>query len=125
MNDRAVARVVQARAAAVGNDPGRFAGHSLRAGLITAGARAGAGVFKLEEVSRHRSIDVLASCVCDGNLFEDYVGERLLRGILVRTLLRRSALVSVQPYEAYTSYDTVATLRIDLMAMERYGLLTH
>ena len=41
MSDRAVARVVQARAAAAGYDPARFAGHSLRAGFITAGARAG------------------------------------------------------------------------------------
>ncbi len=78
MSDRAVARVVQARAAAAGYDPGRFAGHSLRAGFITAGARAGASVFKLKEVSRHRSTDVLASYVRDAHIFEDHAGEGFL-----------------------------------------------
>ena len=78
MSDRAVARVVQARAAAAGYDPARFAGHSLRAGFITAGARAGASVFKLKEVSRHRSTDVLASYVRDAHLFEDHAGEGFL-----------------------------------------------
>ena len=78
MSDRAVARVVQARAAAAGYDPTRFAGHSLRAGFIVAGARAGASVFKLKEVSRHRSIDVLTSYVRDARLFEDHAGEAFL-----------------------------------------------
>ena len=78
MSDRAVARVVQARAAAAGYDPGRFAGHSLRAGFITAGARAGASVFKLKEVSRHKSTDVLASYVRDAHIFEDHAGEGFL-----------------------------------------------
>ncbi len=77
MSDRAIARVVQARAAA-GYDPARFAGHSLRAGFITAGARAGAGVFKLKEVSRHKSTDVLASYVRDAHIFEDHAGEGFL-----------------------------------------------
>ncbi len=78
MSDRAVARVVQARAAAAGYDPERFGGHSLRAGFITAGARAGASVFKLKEVSRHKSTDVLASYVRDAHLFEDHAGESFL-----------------------------------------------
>ncbi|MGI4941873.1 MAG: hypothetical protein ACRYHQ_15150, partial [Janthinobacterium lividum] len=78
MSDRAVARVVQARAAAAGYDPARFAGHSLRAGFITAGARAGASVFKLKEVSRHKSTDVLASYVRDAHIFEDHAGDSFL-----------------------------------------------
>ncbi len=78
MSDRAVARVVQARAAAAGYDPVRFAGHSLRADFITAGARAGASVFKLKEVSRHKSTDVLASYVRDAHIFEDHAGEGFL-----------------------------------------------
>ncbi len=78
MSDRAVARVVQARAAAVGYDPGLFAGHSLRAGFITSGARAGASIFKLKEVSRHKSTDVLASYVRDAQIFEGHAGEGFL-----------------------------------------------
>ncbi len=78
MSDRAVARVVQARAAAAGYDPARFTGHSLRAGFITAGTRAGASVFKLKEVSRHRSTDVLASYIRDAHIFKDYAGDGFL-----------------------------------------------
>ena len=78
MSDRAVARVVQARAAAAGYDPGLFAGHSLRAGFITSGARAGASIFKLKEVSRHKSTDVLASYVRDAQIFEGHAGEGFL-----------------------------------------------
>ncbi len=44
LSDHAVARIVQAHAAAAGLDPARYAGHSLRAGFVTAAARAGADV---------------------------------------------------------------------------------
>lgn len=50
-----VARVVQRRVAAAGYDPGAFGGHSLRAGFITSAAHAGASIYKVMEVSRHRS----------------------------------------------------------------------
>ena len=78
MSDRAVARVVQARVMAAGYDPARFAGHSLRAGFITSGARAGASIFKLKEVSRHKSTDVLASYVRDAQIFEGHAGDGFL-----------------------------------------------
>ncbi|NPD69782.1 site-specific integrase (plasmid) [Lichenicola cladoniae] len=78
MSDRAVARVVQARVAAAGYDPTLFAGHSLRAGFITSGARAGASIFKLKEVSRHISTDVLAGYVRDAQIFEGHAGEGFL-----------------------------------------------
>ena len=38
-------------------------GHSLRAGFLTAAAADGASIFKMKEVSRHRSTDVLARYV--------------------------------------------------------------
>ncbi len=78
MSDHTVARVVQARAAAAGYDPTLFAGHSLRAGFITSGARAGASVFKLKEVSRHKSTDVLAGYVRDAGIFEGHAGKGFL-----------------------------------------------
>lgn len=56
MSDRAVARLVQRRAEAAGYAGDAFAGHSLRAGFLTAAARAGASVFKMREVSRHKSM---------------------------------------------------------------------
>ena len=78
MSDRAVARLVQARAVAAGYLGSDFAGHSLRAGFLTAAARAGASVFKMREVSRHKSMQVLADYVRDAELFRDHAGEGFL-----------------------------------------------
>ena len=60
ISDRAVARLVQLHAAGAGYDPRHFAGHSLRSGFLTEGAGQGATIFKLQEVSRHKSVQVLS-----------------------------------------------------------------
>ncbi|WP_367161324.1 site-specific integrase (plasmid) [Kozakia baliensis] len=78
MSDRAVARIVQRAAEAAGYDPARFGGHSLRAGFITASARAGASIFQMKDVSRHKSTDVLAAYVREEGLFEQHAGEAFL-----------------------------------------------
>lgn len=75
VRDWELARVVQARVAAAGYDSGLFAGHALRACFITRGAPAGASTFKLKEVSRYQSTDVLAGYVRDAQIFEGHVGE--------------------------------------------------
>jgi site-specific recombinase XerD len=78
MSDRAIARLVQHHAAAAGYDPTEFAGHSLRAGFLTEGASQGATIFKLQEVSRHKSVQVLADYVRNADLFKDHAGQRFL-----------------------------------------------
>ncbi len=78
MSDRAIARLVQHHAAAAGYDPKQFAGHSLRAGFLTEGASQGATIFKLQEVSRHKSVQVLADYVRNADLFKDHAGQRFL-----------------------------------------------
>ncbi len=78
MSDRAVARLVQLRVAQAGYVAADFAGHSLRAGFLTAAARSGASVFKMREVSRHKSMQVLADYVRDAELFRDHAGEGFL-----------------------------------------------
>ncbi len=78
MSDRAIARLVQGRAAAAGYDPRDFAGHSLRAGFLTEGAAQGATIFKLQEVSRHKSVQVLSDYVRNAELFRDHAGDRFL-----------------------------------------------
>ena len=78
MSDRAVARLVQARVLTAGYDPLSFAGHSLRSGFLTAAARSGASIFKMREVSRHKSMQVLADYVRDAELFRDHAGEGFL-----------------------------------------------
>ena len=78
MSDRGVALVVKARAAAAGHDPDHVSGHSLRAGFLTEAARQGATVFKMKEVSRHKSLEVLSDYVRSHELFRDHAGERFL-----------------------------------------------
>jgi len=78
MSDRAVARVVQARAAAAGLEPAAFAGRSLRAGFLTAAARAGASIFQMQAQSRHKSVQVLSGYVRSAKLFEDHAGRDFL-----------------------------------------------
>jgi site-specific recombinase XerD len=66
-----VALIVKAYAKRAGLDPRSFSGHSLRAGFLTSAARRGASIFKMMDVSRHRSIDTLREYVRDAELFRD------------------------------------------------------
>jgi hypothetical protein len=55
-----------------------LAGHSPRAGFLTSGAEAGASIFKLMEVSRHKSVDTLRGYVRRAELFKDHAGSAFL-----------------------------------------------
>jgi integrase len=55
LSDQVVALVVKERALAAGLDPRRYAGHSLRAGLATAAARAGVEERDIMRQTGHRS----------------------------------------------------------------------
>jgi len=70
-SDRAVARAVQRAAAAAGLDPARYAGHSLRAGLATSAAAAGASERAIMNQIGHKSLPILRRYIRDGNLFTD------------------------------------------------------
>jgi site-specific recombinase XerD len=63
LSDRAVAEIVKIYARRVGLDPTLFSGHSLRAGFLTSAAQRGASIFKMMDVSRHRSLDTLSGYV--------------------------------------------------------------
>ena len=79
MSAQGVALVIKARAKAVGLDPTLFAGHSLRSGFLTEAARQpGANIFKMREVSRHKSIEILADYVRNHDLFRDHAGDGFL-----------------------------------------------
>lgn len=78
MSDRAVARLVQRCAAAAGYDPTLFAGHSLRSGFLTEAANNRASIFKMQEVSRHKSVQVLSEYVRNAELFHDHAGAGFL-----------------------------------------------
>jgi integrase len=74
----AVAEVVKQYAAAVGLDVVEFSAHSLRAGFCTSAAEAGASVFKIQAVSRHKSMDVLSGYVRSADAFKDHAGAGFL-----------------------------------------------
>jgi integrase len=58
LTDGSVARIVKARCAAAGLEAREFAGHSLRAGMVTSAAENGVPEWRIRLTSRHKS-DVL------------------------------------------------------------------
>jgi hypothetical protein len=69
---------MQRCAAGVGLDPAAYDGHSLRSGFPTSVAEAGAAIFKMMEVSRRKSIDVMRGYVRPANLFPEHAGAAFL-----------------------------------------------
>ena len=59
---------------AAGLSAADYSGHSLRSGFLTAAARAGASIWKMQEVSRHKSVQVLSGYVRSTELFDDHAG---------------------------------------------------
>jgi site-specific recombinase XerD len=66
-----VALIVKRRAKAVGLDPARYAGHSLRAGLATSAAAAGASERVIMSQTGHRSADMVRRYIREGSLFRE------------------------------------------------------
>ena len=75
---RSVANIVKAYAKRAGFDASTFSGHSLRAGFLTFAAGKGASIFKMMDVSRHKSVDTPKGYVRDAELFKDHAGAGLL-----------------------------------------------
>jgi len=75
---RSVANIIKAYAARAGFDASTFSGHSLRSGFLTSAAGKGASIFKMMDVSRHKSVDTLRGYVRDAELFKDHAGAGLL-----------------------------------------------
>jgi hypothetical protein len=73
----------------------------LRAGFLTSAAARGASIFKMMDVSRHRSVDTLRGYVRDAELFKDHAGAGLFRP---RT--HRRAMTAVEA--AVVPYKNVA-----------------
>ena len=77
LTDQSVSLIVKRRAEAAGYAPADFAAHSLRAGFLTSAA-AGAGIWKMREVSRHKSVQVLSDYVRNSDLLKDHAGKDFL-----------------------------------------------
>lgn len=66
-----VARIVKRRCRDAGIDPTAYAGHSLRAGFVTAAAMAGVQERVIAEQTGHESMRVLRKYIRKGTLFHD------------------------------------------------------
>ena len=75
---KSIAQVVKRYAELAGLNHEDFSGHSLRAGFITSAAERGASLFKMMEVSRHKSVDTLKGYVRRAELFKDHAGSTFL-----------------------------------------------
>lgn len=71
LSDRAVALVVKRAAEAAGLDPAQYAGHSLRAGLATSAAMAGASERAIMAQTGHKSVTVARRYIRDGSLYRE------------------------------------------------------
>lgn len=73
-----IGRTVRRRVAAAGLDPAAFGAHSLRSGFLTSAAEQGASLWKMKEVSRHRSTAALERYIQRRTLFDAHAGDGLL-----------------------------------------------
>lgn len=71
LSAQAVALVVKERAKAVGLSPERYAGHSLRAGLVTSAAQLGVSSWKIRQQTGHASDAMLSRYIREANIFVD------------------------------------------------------
>ena len=71
LSDKSIAAVVKAAARAAGLDPARYAGHSLRAGLATSAAAAGASERAIMNQTGHRSVAMVRRYIRSGELFRE------------------------------------------------------
>ena len=71
LSDRSVALIVKKYAAAAGLGPQHYSGHSLRAGLATSAAAAGASERAIMAQTGHRSAAMVRRYIRDGSLFRE------------------------------------------------------
>ena len=76
--DGSIASIVKHYATLAGFDAAEFAGHSLRSGFLTSAAEAGADLFKMMEVSRHKRVDTVRGYVRMADMFKNHAGASFL-----------------------------------------------
>lgn len=71
LSDKAVSLVIKKYAAAAGLDSNKYSGHSLRAGLATSAAMAGASERQIMKQTGHKSEAMVRKYIREGSLFND------------------------------------------------------
>jgi len=77
LHDQTVAMVIKKYATAAGLDAAKFAGHSLRAGLVTQAAIAGVPDRAIMRQTRHKSSAMLGRYIRDVSLFRENASAKL------------------------------------------------
>lgn len=77
LSGQAVADIVKRSLRAAGKSSKRYAGHSLRAGLITQAAMAGVSERAIQDQSGHKSLAVMRRYIRDGSLFRENAAARV------------------------------------------------
>jgi len=72
-----VALVVKRYASAAGLDAGKYAGHSLRAGLVTSAAMNNFPEHVIQRQTRHKSTEILRRYIRDVSLFRENASGRV------------------------------------------------
>lgn len=78
INARTVAYIVKRNIAAIGRDPKEFAGHSLRAGFVTQAADDGIPVHEIQDVTDHKSGDMVRRYMRQRGLSAQHTIRRVL-----------------------------------------------
>ncbi|OQW99748.1 MAG: hypothetical protein BWK73_49885 [Thiothrix lacustris] len=78
LTDRSIADIVKRYATAAGLNAEDFSAHSLRSGFITTAAEAGANLFKIMDISRHKSVQTVQGYVRNAELFKNHAGNSFL-----------------------------------------------
>ena len=77
MSGRSVALIVKNYASKIGKQLDSFSGHSLRAGLATSAAIAGASECSIQNQTGHMSLLVLRRYMRDASLFRENAADKL------------------------------------------------
>jgi integrase len=77
LTDQVVALVVKRYAEAAGMDSRKYAGHSLRVGLVTSAAMNNVPEYVIQKQTRHKSTDMLRRYIRDVSLFRDNASSRV------------------------------------------------
>jgi site-specific recombinase XerD len=98
--DNSAARIVKRYARRVGLDPASYAGHTLRSGFLTSVAESGASIWKLSEVSHHKSLDTLRGYARRVDLFKEHAGRRSCELTAVPSQVRQFCLTCLDGADA-------------------------
>ncbi|MCF8102150.1 MAG: tyrosine-type recombinase/integrase [Desulfarculaceae bacterium] len=78
LRSQSIGQIVKKYAGKAGFKPEEYAGHSLRSGFLTSAAMNGASIFKMMDISRHKSVETLRGYVRLADEFKDHAAEGLL-----------------------------------------------